>query len=310
MSLPGSSDESKRKNELEEEMSRFEQEIAGHPVAKPPPIISASTFRKATQAIQDARVNQPPLQVPMHVQPLPRPPVPPQMPQQPQFYSPPNMARPPIMNHLHRHPAGPMVSQPPQPVRIQQRPQMHQMMAAAPMMPVAAGPTYPVPMAGPVVPPPVGVPPTITPAEQKEWESAYKHNEGDDKKKGKDKKFVRVAGSQVWEDPSLSSWDPNDFRIFCGDLGNEVTDESLTRAFSKYPSFLRAKIIRDKKSSKTKGYGFVSFKDPNDFIKAMREMNGKYIGNRPIKLRKSTWKDRNIDVVRKKVKEKKKLGLR
>lgn len=37
---------------------------------------------------------------------------------------------------------------------------------------------------------------------------------------------------------------------------------------------------------------------------------GKYIGNRPIKLRKSTWKDRNIDVVRKKVKEKKKLGLR
>lgn len=67
----------------------------------------------------------------------------------------------------------------------------------------------------------------------------------------------------------------DDFRIFCGDLGNEVTDESLTRAFSKYPSFLKAKIVRDKKSNKTKGYGFVSFKDPNDFIKAMREMNGK-----------------------------------
>ncbi|KAK3740566.1 hypothetical protein QZH41_014961, partial [Actinostola sp. cb2023] len=102
----------------------------------------------------------------------------------------------------------------------------------------------------------------------------------------------------------------DDFRIFCGDLGNEVTDESLTRAFTKYPSFLKAKIVREKKSSKSKGYGFVSFKDPNDFVKAMREMNGKYIGNRPIKLRKSTWKDRNIDVVRKKGKEKKKLGLR
>lgn len=69
----------------------------------------------------------------------------------------------------------------------------------------------------------------------------------------------------------------DDFRIFCGDLGNEVTDESLTRAFSKYPSFLKAKIIRDKKSSKSKGYGFVSFKDPNDFIKAMREMNGELL---------------------------------
>ena len=54
-----------------------------------------------------------------------------------------------------------------------------------------------------------------------------------------------------------------------------MTDEHLTRAFSKYPSFRKAKVVRDKKSNKTKGYGFISFKDPNDFIKAMREMNGK-----------------------------------
>lgn len=68
----------------------------------------------------------------------------------------------------------------------------------------------------------------------------------------------------------------DDFRIFCGDLGNDVTDEVLIRAFSKYPSFVKAKVIRDKRTNKTKGYGFVSFKDPQDFIKAMREMNGKY----------------------------------
>ena len=61
---------------------------------------------------------------------------------------------------------------------------------------------------------------------------------------------------------------------------------------------------------KTKGYGFVSFRDPEDFIKAMREMNGKYVGNRPIKLRKSSWKDRQVEVVKKKTKEKRKLGYR
>ena len=38
--------------------------------------------------------------------------------------------------------------------------------------------------------------------------------------------------------------------------------------------------------------------------------SGKYVGNRPIKLRKSTWKDRNADVVRKKEREKKRLGFR
>lgn len=66
----------------------------------------------------------------------------------------------------------------------------------------------------------------------------------------------------------------DDFRLFCGDLGNEVTDDILTRAFNRYPSFQRARVVRDKRTNKTKGYGFVSFKDPNDFARAMREMNG------------------------------------
>ena len=66
----------------------------------------------------------------------------------------------------------------------------------------------------------------------------------------------------------------DDFRIFVGDLGNDVNDDLLARTFSKYPSFLKARVIRDKWTKKTKGYGFVSFKDPHDFIQAMREMNG------------------------------------
>ena len=63
-------------------------------------------------------------------------------------------------------------------------------------------------------------------------------------------------------------------------MGNEVTDEGLARAFTKYPSLQKTKVIRDKRSDKSRGYGFVSFKDPNDFMKALKEMNGKYIGNR------------------------------
>ncbi|XP_029959403.1 RNA-binding protein 42 [Salarias fasciatus] len=135
----------------------------------------------------------------------------------------------------------------------------------------------------------------------------------EDKKKSKVekvKKCIRTAAGTSWEDPSLLEWESDDFRIFCGDLGNEVNDDILARAFSRYPSFLKAKVVRDKRTGKTKGYGFVSFKDPNDYVRAMREMNGKYVGSRPIKLRKSMWKDRNIEVVRKKQKEKKKLGLR
>jgi len=57
-------------------------------------------------------------------------------------------------------------------------------------------------------------------------------------------------------------------------LGNEVTDEVLHKAFSKYTSVQKAKVIRDKRTGKTKGYGFVSFKDADEFVKAWKEMNG------------------------------------
>lgn len=144
-----------------------------------------------------------------------------------------------------------------------------------------------------------------------------------------------ISRFQVWEDKSLAEWDPNDFRIFCGDLGNEVSDELLAKAFRKYPSFQKAKVIREARTNKSKGYGFVSFKHQDvscfllfilqtlmqaiaylteiirfqDFVRACREMDGKYVGNRPIKLRKSNWKERNMDIVKKKRKQKQKLGL-
>ncbi|PRP87704.1 RNA-binding protein 42-like [Planoprotostelium fungivorum] len=108
-------------------------------------------------------------------------------------------------------------------------------------------------------------------------------------------RITRQAAGTTWEDSSLGDWDPNDFRIFVGDLGNEVNDELLARAFNKYPSFQRAKVLKDKKSGKSRGYAFVSFRDSADYARAMKEMNGKYIGNRPCKLTKSKWKERAGD---------------
>ncbi|GJZ31487.1 pentatricopeptide repeat-containing protein [Tanacetum coccineum] len=88
------------------------------------------------------------------------------------------------------------------------------------------------------------------------------------------------------------SGEGDDYRLFCGDLGNEVNDDVLSKAFARFPSFNMAKVVRDKRTGKTKGYGFVSFANPTDLAGALKEMNGKYVGNRPIKLRKSNWKER------------------
>jgi RNA recognition motif-containing protein len=64
-------------------------------------------------------------------------------------------------------------------------------------------------------------------------------------------------------------WDPNHFRLFIGDLGNDVNDEDLIKAFGPdkgWKSFVKAKVIRDKVTQKTRGYGFVSYSDPEDFM--------------------------------------------
>lgn len=51
----------------------------------------------------------------------------------------------------------------------------------------------------------------------------------------------------------MLDWPENDFRIFVGDLGNEANDDVLAKAFNKYATFQKARIVRDKKSNKTKG---------------------------------------------------------
>lgn len=87
----------------------------------------------------------------------------------------------------------------------------------------------------------------------------------------------------------------DDFRVFVGNLSNDVTDAMLKTAFAAYPSLTNHRVVRDSKSSRSKGYGFLAFSDATDYTKAMREMNGKYVGSKPVKLTRSSWKDRNVE---------------
>ncbi|KAB8234934.1 hypothetical protein ETB97_011774 [Aspergillus alliaceus] len=105
---------------------------------------------------------------------------------------------------------------------------------------------------------------------------------------------VRSGGGQTWTDSSLLEWDPAHFRLFVGNLAGEVTDDSLLKAFSKYTSVQKARVIREKRTQKSRGYGFVSFSDGDDYFKAAREMQGKYIGSHPVLLRRATTEVRPV----------------
>ena len=69
----------------------------------------------------------------------------------------------------------------------------------------------------------------------------------------------------------MVEWPENDYRIFVGNLGKEASDETLTTVFkTRYPSFNMAKVITDKRTGRTRGYGFVSFGQPRDFLNALK----------------------------------------
>ena len=140
-----------------------------------------------------------------------------------------------------------------------------------------------------------------------QWQSAYVSKDGRDGKPlgmttdspksevqpavpnplDKKKTVVREGGGKKWTDDSLLEWDPSHLRLFVGNLAGETTDESLLKAFSRWKSVQKARVIRDKRTSKSKGFGFVSFSDADDFFQAAKEMNGKYIQSHPVVVRKA-----------------------
>lgn len=119
-------------------------------------------------------------------------------------------------------------------------------------------------------------------------------NEQEEKEAKASATVKRTAAGKVWHDATMEEWPEDDHRLFVGDLGPDATDAQLTTAFSKYTSFNMARVVKDKRTSVCRGYGFVSFGDAADMLSAIKEMNGKYVGSRPVKLRRSNWKKRSL----------------
>jgi hypothetical protein len=125
----------------------------------------------------------------------------------------------------------------------------------------------------------------------------------------KNKSVKREAAGVSWTDTTLTDFPENDFRLFVGNLAKEISDAKLAEAFSsKYPSFAMAKVIYDKKTQESKGFGFVSLMDPRDCARAMREMDQSWLGSRPIKVKRSEWKDRDAKEVQKGKRRKNRRG--
>eukprot|EP00871_Galdieria_phlegrea_P003400 jgi/Galph1/4060/GphlegSOOS_G2714.1 len=88
-----------------------------------------------------------------------------------------------------------------------------------------------------------------------------------------------AAGRMVQEEDLA-----NMHTIFVGNLGPDVDEEKLMKAFSSFPSVAGAKISKDAESGLPAGYGFVSFREKSDADLAMQTMTGYILSGRALRI--------------------------
>ncbi|XP_072978652.1 oligouridylate-binding protein 1B-like [Typha angustifolia] len=104
--------------------------------------------------------------------------------------------------------------------------------------------------------------------------------------------IVTLNGRQLFGQPIKVNWayasgqredTAGHYNIFVGDLSSEVTDATLFACFSVYPSCSDARVMWDQKTGRSRGFGFVSFRNQQDAQNAINDLTGKWLGSRQIR---------------------------
>lgn len=72
--------------------------------------------------------------------------------------------------------------------------------------------------------------------------------------------------------------------LFVGNLSFGLTDEDLQKAFAEFGTVASARIIRDRESNRSKGFGFVEFEDDAAADAAIAKMDGADMDGRPLRV--------------------------
>ncbi len=79
--------------------------------------------------------------------------------------------------------------------------------------------------------------------------------------------------------------------IYVSNLSFNVQDEDLRGFFSPYGEVTSAKVINDRETGKSRGFGFVEMADANAARTAISELNGGDVDGRTIRVAEARPKD-------------------
>lgn len=81
--------------------------------------------------------------------------------------------------------------------------------------------------------------------------------------------------------------------IFVGNLEYHVSEDELKEAFGNYGTVESVRIVTDRNSGRSKGFGFVDMPDDKEAQAAVDAMNGQELNGRPITVNESRKPEEN-----------------
>jgi len=79
-------------------------------------------------------------------------------------------------------------------------------------------------------------------------------------------------------------------KLFVGGLSWDTTDDGLRQAFASYGEISEAKVITDRDTGRSRGFGFVTFAQDEDAKTAMAKMDGTSLDGKNIKVNEAQEK--------------------
>jgi RNA recognition motif-containing protein len=79
-------------------------------------------------------------------------------------------------------------------------------------------------------------------------------------------------------------------KLFVGSLSWDTSEEVLRGKFEQFGEIIEVKIITDRDTGRSRGFGFVTFEDSGDADKAVTEMDGSELDGRTIKVNEAQEK--------------------
>jgi hypothetical protein len=76
-------------------------------------------------------------------------------------------------------------------------------------------------------------------------------------------------------------------KLYVGNLAFSMTSEELGGLFGEHGKVVSAKVITERETGRSRGFGFVEYDNRTAGETAIRELNGKNIGGRPLVVREA-----------------------